>query len=776
MNPARPIRVEASLVGLTLATTWAATWAWAPLMELPGRFLVPLAIIGVGMATVGIALRRMSPPRWLGLLIECTAAGVLFYLLMAPSPWEIGASGMARAWQQAVDSAATFRAPVPAPAPSIAPILVAAGVTLLVIADLLVSWLRRPALLGLVLLLAHVVPFVVVGKTPGLVTYVATASGFLTVLAVDRAAHVERWDSGLAGADSPSTAAPELAAGVGLVALVVSIVGALILPTWNLRHWDHGVGGSGTGDDISIQNPITDLQRDLLRGQDRPLLRVVTDDPDPSYIRIAVLTRFRNTMWSAGDRTFPSGQVADGTMPTPAGVDPSLSGKEHSYAFTALETFKSTWLPTPLTLSEIYAPGLWKYDTTTMDFLAAERDLTTQSISYRAVAKKPRLSGQRLATSAPPPLGIGNRYRQLPTDLPTVVSELADAVTAGQPSKFQEAQALQQWFRKDGNFTYSLDNAPTGSGSQALVTFLSAEDGGRVGYCEQFASAMAVMARVRGIPARVAVGFLSPEKTGPQTFEYSSHDLHAWPELYFTGAGWVRFEPTPAARAAAPGYTTERIAEIAVPSVSASASPQAPTQAPRSDVAPKKSSTDPAQESTLRVWFASGGVVVLLAAAAVPAFVRRRRRSQRVTSGDLEQVWSELRDLCLDLGRPWPHSRSPRETGRQLSGWLGDPTASTPGERPKSGVGVNVGAEAELARLVSWWEIDRYSSEAAAVTDTELQSAVEACSAALRAGASTRAQRAARLWPRSVFSRRAAADRTVASDREAGRLEDSLRG
>ena len=71
---------------------------------------------------------------------------------------------------------------------------------------------------------------------------------------------------------------------------------------------------------------------------------------------------------------------------------------------------------------------------------------------------------------------------------------------------------------------------------------------------------MAVLARLLGIPSRVAVGYTAGTRVGHDRWEVSTSDAHAWPELYFQGAGWLRFEPTPAgsggqATATGPAYT-----------------------------------------------------------------------------------------------------------------------------------------------------------------------------------------------------------------------------
>ena len=146
---------------------------------------------------------------------------------------------------------------------------------------------------------------------------------------------------------------------------------------------------------------------------------------------------------------------------------------------------------------------------------------------------------------------------KLPTDFPAVIRTQAEKVTKNATSDFDKAVALQDWFRTGGGFTYSLDQR-AGSGMDLLAHFVTDD---RVGYCEQFASAMAAMGRSLGIPSRVVVGFLDGQPLPDGRILYTSDERHAWPEMYFPGSGWVRFEPTPAQRAAyVPPYTQSQAA------------------------------------------------------------------------------------------------------------------------------------------------------------------------------------------------------------------------
>src|SRR6185437_4819598 len=121
--------------------------------------------------------------------------------------------------------------------------------------------------------------------------------------------------------------------------------------------------------------------------------------------------------------------------------------------------------------------------------------------------------------------------------------------------------------RNTGGFTYDT-HVVTRANADAVSSFLASKRG----YCVQFSSAMAVMARLLGIPARIGVGFLPGTHQANGSYTVSLNDAHAWPEIYFTGVGWVRFEPTPAIRSGlAPSYTETAQTTTPVPAPSTSA-------------------------------------------------------------------------------------------------------------------------------------------------------------------------------------------------------------
>jgi transglutaminase-like putative cysteine protease len=138
----------------------------------------------------------------------------------------------------------------------------------------------------------------------------------------------------------------------------------------------------------------------------------------------------------------------------------------------------------------------------------------------------------------------------------TQLTAIAHQHTANAATELQAALDLQAWFTS-GSFRYNLK--PNLPASHWLLTFLTTD---KRGYCQQFAWAFAILARLAGIPSRIAVGYTAgTDIHGSSTWQVTTADAHAWPELYFPGEGWLRFEPTPQGAAGqgtavAPPYAT----------------------------------------------------------------------------------------------------------------------------------------------------------------------------------------------------------------------------
>ncbi len=174
-------------------------------------------------------------------------------------------------------------------------------------------------------------------------------------------------------------------------------------------------------------------------------------------------------------------------------------------------------------------------------------------MQYEVESLQVEPTARQLAQAPPPPASIEREYTQVPSSLPAVVRQTARQVTQGSANPYEEAVKLQDWFATTGGFTYDTQVAE-GSGPDAIARFLH----DKRGFCVHFAFSMAAMARTLGIPARVDVGFVPGTLSG-DSWSVGLKDAHAWPELYFQGVGWTRFEPTPS-RGNQPDYTRDTTA------------------------------------------------------------------------------------------------------------------------------------------------------------------------------------------------------------------------
>ena len=158
-----------------------------------------------------------------------------------------------------------------------------------------------------------------------------------------------------------------------------------------------------------------------------------------------------------------------------------------------------------------------------------------------------------MTNSLTAPLSIQEPYTALPSTLPTLVSDLAEKVTQGATSRFEQAVMLQDWFRDNGGFRYSLKRAG-GDSNEALLRFLVKGKGGRVGYCEQFAAAFAVMARTLGHPGPRGDRLPGAEEDRhrPLRVQLPRHARVARGVLPRVGLGDASSPPRPATRPAVP--------------------------------------------------------------------------------------------------------------------------------------------------------------------------------------------------------------------------------
>jgi len=152
-------------------------------------------------------------------------------------------------------------------------------------------------------------------------------------------------------------------------------------------------------------------------------------------------------------------------------------------------------------------------------------------------------AGENTLRSAPRvyPNWVRERYLQLPKGVPERVKALAKDVAASATNPYDKAAAIQAYLRRIP-YDLSIDAPP--SGRDAVDWFLFDN---RRGYCDYYASAMVVLCRSIGLPARLAQGYATGEYDGStDAFRVRESDAHTWPEVYFPYFGWIAFEPTSA--------------------------------------------------------------------------------------------------------------------------------------------------------------------------------------------------------------------------------------
>ncbi len=161
---------------------------------------------------------------------------------------------------------------------------------------------------------------------------------------------------------------------------------------------------------------------------------------------------------------------------------------------------------------------------------------------------------------APPNVEV---FLQVPEDLDPEIQALAREKTTNLRTPFEIGLALESWFRSS-DFSYTTDIEPGHGATDLADWLLDAESNSyRAGYCENFATSMAVMARTLGVPSRVVLGFTPGERTArDDVVVVRDRNAHAWVELWMPTQGWVQFDPTPRPDQINPTTTGEVVAQL----------------------------------------------------------------------------------------------------------------------------------------------------------------------------------------------------------------------
>jgi len=565
-------------------------------------------------------------------------------------------------------------------------VLMVAGSTGLIalLVDLLAATLRQPALAGLPLLAVYCVPAALLDGGLPWYYFLLAASGFLLLLTADSGDRVRGWGRVLASSTASGRAGRRpadggMAAGgrrVGATAVLMAVILPAVVPGLS----NQIIGGNGEGDGtgsggrtITRINPILDLRKDLVSDKDTDLLHYRTNLKNPEPLRIVTADVFDGKTWAPSTDKIPRSQKARGTLPVPPGLGDDVKTLEADTQIT-IGPLNETYLPLPYPATAVDVRGDWLYDATTLNVIGD--GVTTRDLSYKVSHLYVQPTAQQLNESPVAPTSITSRYLDLPS-LPSVIADTARKV-AKDGSDYEKAVRLQRWFRS-GSFTYSLQAPEVQNGdssADAIVAFLEQKHG----YCVHFASTMAVMARALNIPARVAVGFLPGEQQADGTRVISARDAHAWPELYFEGVGWTRFEPTPRSDGVSPpewsnppaGVLPEDPAQTDEPNATSSASPSAGSTAPASkaanESAPSQTTNSDGPSVPWRGMVIALVVLLGLASPRLAASVASRRRWNRATSVPAlaEAAWDDLRLGLSDLGVRWAAAWTPRAVERRL--------------------------------------------------------------------------------------------------------------
>ena len=488
---------------------------------------------------------------------------------------------------------------------------------------------------------------------------------------------------------------------------------------WRVDNDVPGAGTYGYGDGISY-NAFIGISQRLVNGSQTPVFfaNIISDVPsDEVRFQFMTLESYNGNQFSV----YPGYDFVDLDDPVWQRPGHEFAGPTVPLAtIVAIDQLQMEWLPTPAVPWNVeglngsfepylkvrpedgailYRGGLTERDKqyrvdsdiprADINVLATNQATGELSISFRAAQADGKLPSG-IAPQAPlapvreaPP--DAERFLDLPrNDLSARIREvgiLARDVVGDLETEFEKGLALETFLH---SFTYTTD-IPPGQSAQDLAAWLLDEDSDnyQTGYCENFATAMAVMARTLGIHSRVVLGFTPGERSlyETNTVVVRDRNAHAWVELWMPSQGWVSFDPTPRSDRINPSTASliEDQMGFALTDYLAVATPESQEEGGGGfigileepdflDFLPRggggEVSVDPGFTfPNWARWALPPLGLILVLGVGIPVFKnwRHRRRLRRLRHGDITAAWEDLVDHLGDLGQTVSSTHTPGE-------------------------------------------------------------------------------------------------------------------
>lgn len=552
-------RTRLALAALLVVTLFSFGQVFAR-GEYPGPALLGMFVAGV----IAAGARRMGMSTLLTGLVS--AAGLTTYVALVFQgrhtlyglPTVEAVRGVVESLQRAYDASLIDYAPVPVRPGYIVGMVVAMWIATTLGEIATFRW-RRP-LIAAAPTIALFAFLAIVGTRAGttllVLTYIAALLTFLATESSHRLRAWGRWVTGIGGegAGEATAVSSSLARRMGVSCLAAALIAPAFLPALGdgLLSWRSGSGnggsGFGTGGGSSGEiDLLASLKPTLIERSGEELFRISA--PRPTYWRLASLVAFDGVSWRPEQN--PNRFLATGGQIAAEGRVVRNEPLEQQVTITGLrgEALPAAVQPVSIEITDDpagrTASGEVFFEHTTGGLTI--RDGVTEGLAYTVGSQEADLSFADLQSAEV--ATADDLYTSTPP-LSEPVLALRDRWVAGADTPAEILLALQRRLR---NFSYSLDVEPLAD-EDYLEQFLLDT---RVGYCQQFSAAFALLARSLGFPTRVSIGFLPGETniSRPDDYIVRGTHAHSWPEVLFKNYGWVRFEPTPGNQATPPRYT-----------------------------------------------------------------------------------------------------------------------------------------------------------------------------------------------------------------------------